>query len=421
MILKMKKKQLFKFIGQEYILAFLVAFVFFFFIFFINQILLLARRILLSNVDFFTMLRLVILAIPQFLLYTFPFASLSAAAMVIGELNSSNEILALRSSGFSMKDIYTPIISISLIISILCFLIADILMPFSASKYQQLYIELLTKSPGVELKSNSSNVFDDFLITNGSVKDSTINDIIILKTSNNGDTSMLIDSKKGELKLIDIDNLIYTLELDTPKILFTNLNNPNFWQTTKASKAIYYIDFSSTLSRVSANLPSNFSSVDLINKITKNKINLNNNIENVVTLNSSTILNLSKNFYTNNSMNNINMNSFVDDYNYYPLIDLYPIDFYLQYYRAELYKKFALSAACFFLILITIPLSYLKFKHGRLVGFGISMFVAVLYWYLLFLAQLKTFSFPLNPLFLMWAPNIIILVVSLIFIKIWRN
>lgn len=421
MIFKLRKKQLFKYVGQEYILAFLVSFVFFFFIFFINQILLLAKKILLSNVDFYTMLHLVFLAIPQFLLYTFPFASLSAAAMVIGDLNSSNEILALRSSGFSMRNIYTPIISISLIISILCFLIADILMPFSASKYQELYIQLLTKSPGVELKSNSSNVFDDFLITNGQVKDNQINDIIILKTTKNKDSSMIIESKRGVLTLVDIDNLIYTLDLDNPRIIFSDPNDPNYWQTTTASSATYYIDFSKTLSRVSSNLPSNFSSVDLINKIEKNKLSLNLSIENNFQRKSSTILNMSKNFYLNNNAENINMDLFIDDYNYYSLIELRPINFYLQYYRAELYKKFALSAACFFLILITIPLSYLKFKHGRLVGFGISMFVAVLYWFLLFVVQLKTFNYPINPLFLMWAPNLIILLVSLLFIKVWRN
>jgi len=40
-------------VGREYLLSFVVAFMFFFFIFFINQILLIAQRILLKNVDFF--------------------------------------------------------------------------------------------------------------------------------------------------------------------------------------------------------------------------------------------------------------------------------------------------------------------------------------------------------------------------------
>jgi lipopolysaccharide export system permease protein len=420
LVLKLRKKQLFKYIGKEYLLAFLVSFVFFFFIFFINQILLLARRILLSNVDFFSMIHLVVLAIPQFLLYTFPFASLSGASMVIGALNSSNEILALRSSGFSIKNIFSPIIILSIVISILCFLVADILMPYSASQYQQLYIQLLTKSPGVELKSNSSNVYNDFLITNGDVKDNNIDDIVLLSTTNN-DVSLLAKSDKGKLNYIDINQLIYSLDLDQPTLLISDLKDPNNWQLSTSDKGIYYIDFSSSLNKISASLPSNLSSVDLLTKINKNKPILSQNQDNAFLDRSSLILNLSKNYATNKISSNININNFVDDYNYIQQINLRPIDFYLQYYRAEFYKKFALSAACFFFIFITIPLSYMKFKHGRLVGFGLSMLIAVLYWYMILIAQLRTFSYAFNPLFLMWAPNIIVLLIAIVLIRVWRN
>jgi lipopolysaccharide export system permease protein len=420
LVLKLRKKQLFKYIGKEYLLAFLVSFVFFFFIFFINQILLLARRILLSNVDFFSMIHLVVLAIPQFLLYTFPFASLSGASMVIGALNSSNEILALRSSGFSIKNIFSPIIILSIVISILCFLVADILMPYSASQYQQLYIQLLTKSPGVELKSNSSNVYNDFLITNGDVKDNNIDDIVLLSTTNN-DVSLLAKSDKGKLNYIYINQLIYSLDLDQPTLLISDLKDPNNWQLSTSDKGIYYIDFSSSLNKISASLPSNLSSVDLLTKINKNKPILSQNQDNAFLDRSSLILNLSKNYATNKISSNININNFVDDYNYIQQINLRPIDFYLQYYRAEFYKKFALSAACFFFIFITIPLSYMKFKHGRLVGFGLSMLIAVLYWYMILIAQLRTFSYAFNPLFLMWAPNIIVLLIAIVLIRVWRN
>ena len=254
MLLNTRKKQLNLFIGREYLLSFIVSFVFFFFIFFINQILLLARRILLSNVDFFTMLNLVVLAIPQFLLYTFPFSSLSASAMVIGNLNSTNELLALRSCGFSLKDIFKPILLLALVISLLCFTVADILLPLSSNRYQQLYVELLTKTPGVELKSNSSNVFDDFLITNGEVKDNIINDIVLIADESN--SSYLINSEKGELNYLDINNLIYSLELNNPTLLVTEKNNDTY-QYANSSKLTYFIDFSSSLKSINSNLPSN--------------------------------------------------------------------------------------------------------------------------------------------------------------------
>ena len=58
--------------AREYLLSFVVAFIFFFFIFFINQILLLAQKILIKQVDYRSVLSLVLLSVPQFLLYTFP-------------------------------------------------------------------------------------------------------------------------------------------------------------------------------------------------------------------------------------------------------------------------------------------------------------------------------------------------------------
>lgn len=418
MLLNTRKKQLNLFISKEYLLSFLVSFVFFFFIFFINQILLLAKRILLSNVDFFTMINLVVLAIPQFLLYTFPFSSLSASAMVVGTLNSTNELLALRSCGFSIKDIFKPIILLSIVISLLCFTVADILLPLSSNRYQQLYVELLTKTPGVELKSNSSNVFDEFLITNGVVNDNEINDIILIADENN--SSYLINAEKGELNYLDINNLIYSLELNNPTLLVTDKEDDTY-QFAKSSSLTYFIDFSSSLKSINANLPSNLSSVDLMSKIKENKSNLESKSNDSKQDKYSTITNLNKNYYMNKTNNQLNINNFVDDYYYLPQINIRPIDFYFQYFRAEFYKKFALSAACFFLILITIPFANFKFKHGRLIGFGFSMLIAVLYWYLLFVAQLKTFSTALNPGLLMWTPNMIILLISIILIRIWRN
>ena len=95
---------------KEALQDFAAAFAFFFCIFFINSILLLVQRILLRNIDFFTMLEMVALSMPQFLIYTFPFASLASSSMVLGDLGSSNELLALRSSGIALSHVHRPLI-----------------------------------------------------------------------------------------------------------------------------------------------------------------------------------------------------------------------------------------------------------------------------------------------------------------------
>ncbi|NLZ68832.1 MAG: LptF/LptG family permease [Spirochaetales bacterium] len=82
-----------------------------------------------------------------------------------------------------------------------------------------------------------------------------------------------------------------------------------------------------------------------------------------------------------------------------------PINFFFQYYVAELNKKFALSLSCLALILVSLSLATFKIKYGRLFGFGIALLLAVCYWYMLFTSQLFVFKVNFYSGLLMWIPN----------------
>ena len=62
---------------------------------------------------------------------------------------------------------------------------------------------------------------------------------------------------------------------------------------------------------------------------------------------------------------------------------------------------------------VTLPLSLVKIRYGRLVGFGLSLLIAVAYWYLLFASQLRIFDFSFNAGFLMYLPDAVMLVIGL--------
>ena len=91
-----------------------------------------------------------------------------------------------------------------------------------------------------------------------------------------------------------------------------------------------------------------------------------------------------------------------------------PLGFYLQYFRAEKHKKLALSMACFLLVFLTFPMAYLKLKHGRLIGFGVAMLASVAYWYLLFFSQISIYRTNVNPMFLMWGPDVFLFILALL-------
>ena len=89
-------------------------------------------------------------------------------------------------------------------------------------------------------------------------------------------------------------------------------------------------------------------------------------------------------------------------------------EYRLRYYQSELHKRFALALACVVLVFVAFPISFVKLKHGRLIGFGLSIFVAVVYWAVMFFTQLRSVQTDLPIEILMWSPNIVFFLVSII-------
>ncbi|MBG0766224.1 MAG: LptF/LptG family permease [Spirochaetaceae bacterium] len=388
-------------IGREYLLSFIVAFFFFFFIFFINQILLIAQRILLKQVDYFSVFQLVLLSIPQFLLYTFPFSSLTASSMVIGDLSDNNEILAIRSSGISLKHVFLPIILISLIFSLMTFLTADKALPWSTKKYRELYSGLMRELPTLELASNTTNTIGNKVLVNKEVVGNTVHDIVLFETSNDR-SGQIISAPTAEVTLYDLNAFIYQLDLENPLMLRNDGDSQ--WALSKADSARFFLNFSGQIASLASALPSQLSIKELQENIAIHRSALEKETAryeeklqkarlNLATLTQQEMVSPERVEEAAQEVSNLEKKK--------------PINFYYQYYRAELHKKFALSAACFMLVFLTFSFSFFKVKHGRLIGFGMSMLVAVLYWYLLFFSQMQIFKFPIHPGLLIWIPNVL--------------
>lgn len=406
---------MYRHVGREYLLSFVVAFMFFFFIFFINQILLIAQRILLKNVDFLAVFQLIILSIPQFLLYTFPFSSLTASSMVIGDLSSSNEILAMRASGISMRRIFIPIIALSLVFSFATFLTADKALPWSTRQYKVLYTDLMRDLPTLELSSNTTNTIGERVMVNKEVTGSTVHDIILFDLAKKGQ-SQVLSSPKGEVTLIDLQNFIYRLDLEYPLIFSSNKKDISSWNLSQAKQAQFYLDFSGQVASLATALPSQLSIAELSERIEAYRIALQEDLD----IHAKKILFQEEELSLLQALGETGQALEVQE-KITELKNNPPINFYYQYYRAELNKKYALSAACFMLVFLTFSISFFRVKHGRLIGFGLSMLIAVLYWYMLFFAQMQIFSVSFNPAFLIWAPNVLLFTIGLLLLLFTRR
>ena len=406
---------------REFLLNFLVSFIFFFFIFFINQILLLVKKVMLKNVDIFMMLQLVMCAIPQFLQYVIPFATLSAASMVLGDLGANNELLALRSLGVPMKKVYRILVILSLILSFITFFISDYLMPEIQKVYKNLLNSIMQELPTFELNSNSTNTVGDIVLVNKDVDKNNIEDILLF--NNKVSPEQTISAKSGKLELIDLERYIYRLDLEDTNLLLTE-DDISSWSIADSKSTTLYLNFSDQIPALTQDSPSNLSNKDLSLLIASTKEELIENRERFHINRATNLSALASLISDVESLDDYqliesNANSKITEIEIYG--DKEPIGFYFQYYTAEWHKKYVLSLACLCLTIVTFPLSFIKIRYGRLFGFGLSLLVAVAYWYILFFSQLKIFDVTFSSAFLMWICDAVMLIFGLIMLFIKRN
>ena len=408
---------------KEFLKSFFVAFLFFFAIFFVNTILLLVQKILLKNISVSTMVEMVLLYMPQFLVYTFPFATLTSSSMVLGDMASSNELLAMKSLGISSYHIYAPLVIASVVLSVMTFITADVLQPYTSVIYRDKLAVLMAEMPTMEIESNTINSVGNIMLSNGKAEGSVIEDLLLI-SKDEEKYNKSVYSNKGEMTIVDPVSFVYSLDLDKPSILLTSRDEINTYAYAMAEKGRIYLDFSSQVPSLTSSSPVNLSSKDLLSTI-KERDNIQNNDrsyyykekENTYFKLSSLIEELGTksvdDAYIVSTIDQINKE---DGY----LGDL-PVNFYGQYYKSELTKKIALSIACTVLTLITLPLSNVRVRHGKLTGFAVAIVVAVSYWYMLFGAQLMIFNITSSPYLLILAPDIFITIIAFILLFIYRK
>ena len=408
---------------KEFLKSFFVAFLFFFAIFFVNTILLLVQKILLKNISVSTMVEMVLLYMPQFLVYTFPFATLTSSSMVLGDMASSNELLAMKSLGISSYRVYAPLVIASVVLSVMTFITADVLQPYTSVIYRDKLAVLMAEMPTMEIESNTINSVGNIMLSNGKAEGSVIEDLLLI-SKDEEKYNKSVYSSKGEMTIVDPVSFVYSLDLDKPSILLSSRDEINTYAYAMAEKGRIYLDFSSQVPSLTSSSPVNLSSKDLLSTI-KERDNIQNNDrsyyykekENTYFKLSSLIEELGKKSvddeYIVSTIDQINKE---DGY----LGDL-PVNFYGQYYKSELTKKIALSIACTVLTLITLPLSNVRVRHGKLTGFAVAIVVAVSYWYMLFGAQLMIFNITSSPYLLILAPDIFITIIAFILLFIYRK
>jgi len=399
-------KTIFRSLFFEMFFSFAIAFLFFFFIFFVNQILLMAKEVLTKRVPLIQVVLLIFYSLPVVIAMSAPFASLVGTLMTVGRLTSDNEILVMLSSGFSYKIIFSPALLLGIIVSIMSFFTNDVLLPAGNIQFNKLWHQILLAIPSLELESNSVKKFKDTVIVTGDVSGSSIDNLLILDRTQEGERRIIMASG-AELK----DNGDEGLSLNL-KGAFLHSSKEIAWEDydyAQADVLQYNVSNEDIIQSAVSVSAREMSSRDVYSEIKEKRTALN------AYVNGRKINLLSSAFNLENILRegaeeeswNARSSGFSNFRRELNSLKVVSNDYTLTTFVIEFNRKISVPFGAFCFAFIAVSLGLMVKKSGQTVGFIFGNIIAVLYWSMLFIGQTMGLRAGTSPFWSMWFPNIV--------------
>ncbi|MFA6935415.1 MAG: LptF/LptG family permease, partial [Sphaerochaetaceae bacterium] len=247
-------------------------------------------------------------------------------------------------------------------------------------------------------------------------------DLLIIDNSDPS-RSTTITSKQGTLSLVDINAYVYRLDLEDATLAETSAKLNRQYSLSSARSMTLYLDFSASVSSSASTTPSQMSLRQIKAAMDENEKAYESQRSATLSQGISSYkeyLRLMEECRQGETIDyNLAYNLFTS---YQAIAKSIQQGFTSKYYESEYNKKLALSMACTFLIFMAFPLSFIKIRYGRLLGFGLSIFSCAAYWFMLFYAQVLCLRVNISPAFLIWAPNAFFLLVgTILLIRLARS
>ena len=354
----MNVKILNRYLIKELSPPFFFGLVLFTFILLMDKIIYLTDLFITKRVNFSAIILLFTYLLPSFFAITIPMAVLIGVLMTFGRLSADNEITAIKASGISFRYLVIPLLIISLLFTLLTFLVINTLLPRANYAFKNLFFHLIHKSPVIELEER------------------TFLDI--------GKHRLYIDKIKRKKSLMQGITVYETEEKKLPKIITAREGK---WITeTSAKSKITLKLIDGTIHKLDKENP------DKYQEITFDTHDLN--------LEVAEDFNPGKASISAREMSMKDLKKRISEYRKRRIK--------VNSLLVELYKKVSIPFACLVFTLLGIALGTVSKRGDKTIGFGISL-VLILFYYL-FLALGETIGKKgiLSPLLAVWLPNIIL-------------
>ena len=404
---------IYAYITREFILSFVVSFFFFFFIFFVNNILLLAEEVLSKNVPPLDVMKLIFFSLPSVLSISFPFAALVGALMAVGRLSSDNEVLAFQASGVHTSRILIPLLALSVALTGLSFLVNDYFIPVGNINFGKLYTQVFFANPGLELESYSIKRYQDAVIVTGAVEGNQISDIVIFDKDPEKD-KRVISAGRATLSHETDQRGVISLQLEDVFTHTSDQSKRDDFDYSLSSIMTYNILLRDISFSVRNPGPREMSSVDVWKVVKEKRAEYAAKVADHEEKIRRAGYKLTQAYRLASAIEGGGSRQLDQDLEKLRgeiagLRERSIVDRSLQNYEIEFYKKFSLPVACLVFILFAFPVGLLTKRSGRAVGFGVGLFVSILYWGMLFAGQQFGYRMNISPAVATWFPNIVIL------------
>ncbi len=174
-----------------------------------------------KGLELSTMLKLMFYASVSLCSMAFPLAVMLASLMTFGNMGERYEIVALKSAGISTRKMMTPLAILTVLISILSFVVSDQIVPRATLKLRMLLYDIQEQKPALSIEEGVFyNGFDNYSILVGKKMPDgeTVKDILIYDHSRRQGNTSVTYAESGTMRITS----------DKKYLLFT-LNNGSFW------------------------------------------------------------------------------------------------------------------------------------------------------------------------------------------------
>lgn len=215
----------YKYIFRELVIPFLMGVVVFTFILIMFQLLKFAEFIVVHNVDYKIIFKLIYYLVVAFLPITVPVSFLFSVLITFSRLSNDSEITAFKASGISIYQLMLPVMTISLFAGALTFYVSFYDGPWGNRNFENAIHKIGSSSTTIQLKEGFFNedMVKDFMIYVGRIIPETNSmENVFIYDDRDKKNPVAITAKSSR---IQVDNTTKKTELFLKNGFITFINN----------------------------------------------------------------------------------------------------------------------------------------------------------------------------------------------------